>query len=43
MYYYYQNKKKAAFREAHANLVDDPNISFIDLTDKENPVFNYVY
>ncbi|KAK4498080.1 hypothetical protein PRZ48_010736 [Zasmidium cellare] len=42
VYYYYQNKKKAALREAQPELTNDPNVSFIDLTDQENPVFNYV-
>ncbi|KAF2162953.1 hypothetical protein M409DRAFT_26805 [Zasmidium cellare ATCC 36951] len=42
MYYRYKNKGKAALRAERPELVDDPNLSFVDLTDQENPVFNYV-
>lgn len=36
------NSKKLAMREQHPELVEDPSIAFGDLTDKENPVFQYV-
>lgn len=37
------NKQKAALRAQRPELADDPSIAFGDLTDRENPVFQYVY
>ncbi|KAF1823031.1 MFS general substrate transporter [Dissoconium aciculare CBS 342.82] len=40
-YYRYQNRRKITQREQNPELVNDPNLAFLDLTDKQNPAFIY--
>ncbi|KIW73782.1 hypothetical protein PV04_01874 [Phialophora macrospora] len=42
LYYLRCNKSKAPLREEHPELITDPSIAFADLTDRVNPVFQYV-
>jgi hypothetical protein len=41
LYYRYCNKKKAQILAENPELGRNPNIAFMDFTDKENPVFQY--
>jgi hypothetical protein len=41
LYYRVQNKRKVAQAAANPELVNDPNLAFLDLTDKQNPAFRY--
>ncbi|KAJ5946131.1 major facilitator superfamily domain-containing protein [Penicillium verhagenii] len=40
-YYNYCNKKKGDLLRAQSELVDDPMAAFMDMTDQENPAFQY--
>lgn len=40
-YYTYCNKKKATLLMEHPELAADPMIAFMDMTDRENPAFQY--
>ena len=40
-YYTYCNEKKATLLMEHPELAADPMIAFMDMTDRENPAFQY--
>jgi ACS family allantoate permease-like MFS transporter len=40
-YYTSCNAKKAALLMEHPELAADPMIAFMDMTDRENPAFQY--
>jgi hypothetical protein len=40
-YYTYCNEKKATLLMEHPELATDPMIAFMDMTDRENPAFQY--
>ncbi|KIW37758.1 hypothetical protein, variant [Exophiala oligosperma] len=42
LFYHRENLKKAQLREAHPEYITDPSIALADLTDKENPIFQYM-
>lgn len=41
VFYTYGNRKKAALLRDQPELAADPMIAFMDMTDGENPVFQY--
>lgn len=40
-YYTYCNGKKAALLIEHPELAANPMVAFMDMTDRENPAFQY--
>ncbi len=43
LYLRLENNRRAAARDASMHFSEETNVEFLDLTDKENPHFIYVF